>query len=296
MASPELQTLITALRSAPPADDDDLIRMRTNLEELVASVPLPDDVLCEPVRAGDVAAEWVTAPGSAADRAIVYFHGGGYAIGSVNTHRMLVGEIARATGARLLSVDYRLAPEHPFPAAVQDAVAAYRFVLGCGLDPEHVAVAGDSAGGGLAAASLLALRDAGDRLPAAAVLLSPWLDLTLTSDSMRSKADQDPLVRREGLQRMAEAYLAGTDAKTPTASPVYGDLRGLPPLLIHVGTAEVLLDDASLFAARARKAGVEVELEIWDEMIHVWHAFGSVLPEATQAIERIGAYVRAKLG
>jgi acetyl esterase/lipase len=212
-------------------------------------------------------------------------------MGSIESHRQLVANLSAASDAPVLNVSYRLGPEHPYPAAVEDAMAAYRFALSTGLDPTSVAIAGDSAGGGLTVACLVALRNAGDPLPAAGVCISPWFDLTLTSESMRSKADVDPMVDHRKLSMLAEAYLAGTDPKTPTASPLFADLTDLPPLLVHVGTREVLLDDSTRFCERARSAGVDVELAIWEEMFHVWHAFADLLPEGHEAIDEIGGYL-----
>jgi acetyl esterase/lipase len=204
--------------------------------------------------------------------------------------------VSRAAGARVLLIDYRLAPEHPFPAAVDDATRAYQFLLASGIQPARAAIAGDSAGGGLTVASLLALRDAGARLPAAGVCLSPWFDLTMSGGSIRSKAAVDPMVQGENLGRMAQAYLGTADAKLPLASPLFADLRGLPPLLVHVGTAEVLLDDSIRFAERARAADVDVTLDEWDDMVHVWHAFAAFLPEAREAMQRVGAFLRRRWG
>jgi acetyl esterase/lipase len=226
---------------------------------------------------------------------VLYLHGGAYVIGGVHTHRGLTGGVSRSSGARVLSVDYRLAPEHPYPAAVEDAVAAYGFLLEQGIRPEAIAIAGDSAGGGLTVATLLALREAGEPLPAAGVLISPWLDLSLSGETLKTKAAEDPLVTQDLLARTAEAYLAGADPTTPTASPLFADLAGLPPLLVQVGSAETLLDDSRRFAERAVAAGVDVTLEVWDEMIHVWHAFAGLLPEADQAVGGIGEYLRERL-
>jgi acetyl esterase/lipase len=264
--------------------------------ELQATVtPPPADVSYEPVSADGVPAEWTAAPGARSDRALVYFHGGGYCLGSIATHRGLVARIARESGVRVLSVGYRLAPEHPYPAAVTDAVSAYRFVLGQGLAPAHIAFAGDSAGGGLVVAALVAARDTGLDLPAAGACISPWLDLTLSGDSMKTKAPEDPMVTPDDLRLFAEAY-AGANLRATTASPLFANLRGLPPLLLQVGTAEVLLDDARRFATAAREAEVDVSLRVWDDMIHVWHAFADLLPEGAQAVRQLAGFVAKRLG
>jgi epsilon-lactone hydrolase len=226
------------------------------------------------------------------DRVLLYLHGGAYQIGSPATLRHLVALISDAARTRVLSVDYRLAPEHPFPAAVDDTLTAYRWLLANGTDPARIAIAGDSAGGGLTLAALVALRDAGVPLPAAAVAMSPWTDLALTGESLRTRAEADFMLQPAGMRETADTYLAGEDPHHPYASPLYADLRGLPPLLIHVGDAEVILDDSTRFAARARDAGVDVTLEVWDEMPHVWHAFAGLLPEADQAVARIGSWLR----
>ena len=296
MASAELQMVIDLLRAGPIPRDATFVEQRQGMENLTAMAPLPEDVSFTPLEVGGRRAEWVAAPGASEDEVLLYLHGGGYCIGSIATHRMLTAELSRAAGVRVLLLDYRLAPEHPFPAAVDDAVAAYRFLLDSGLDRRRLAIAGDSAGGGLTAATLLALRDKDVPLPAAAALLSPWLDLALSGESMDGKAEADPIVQREPLQRMADAYLGSADARTPLASPLFADLRHLPPLLVHVGTAETLLDDSRRFAERAEAAGVDVTLEVWDDMVHVWHAFGFILPEARDANARIGRFLRQHLG
>lgn len=295
MPGPEIQVVIEMLRANPPLAGGDLLEMRAGMAATADAAPLPEGVRLEPVDAGGVPAEWTAAPGVSEERAVLYLHGGGYVMGSVATHRGLVAGISQASGARVLSVDYRLAPENPYPAAVEDAVGAYRHLLAEGLAPARIAVAGDSAGGGLTLATLLALRDAGEPLPAAGVCISPWTDLGQSGESMRTRADEDPMVSRDLLQQMADAYLAGADVKAATASPCFADLAGLPPLLIQVGSAEVLLDDSRRVAERARAVDVPVDLEEWEGMIHVWHAFALLLPEARQAIERIGGYLRERL-
>jgi acetyl esterase/lipase len=223
---------------------------------------------------------------------IYYLHGGGYTMGSISTHRELISRLSRAARARAFAIDYRLAPEDPFPAAVEDSTSAYRWLISSGVDPARLAIAGDSAGGGLTLATLVALRDKGDPLPAAAVCLSPWVDLEGLGESMTARDEVDPMVHRDSLLVAAKAYLGHADPHTPLAAPLYADLRGLPPLLIQVGTAETLFDDATRLAERARAAGVEVVVEPWDEMFHVWQFCASLLPEGQQAIDRIGEFVR----
>lgn len=295
MASPELEVVIGMLRSASPLAGGTLLEKRARMELQTTLAPPPADVRYEPASAGGVPAEWTAAAGARSDRALVYLHGGGYCLGSIATHRALVARIARESGVRVLSVGYRLAPEHPHPAAVEDAVAAYRFVLGQGLAPAQVAFAGDSAGGGLVVAALVAARDAGLPLPAASACISPWLDLTLSGDSTTSKAPEDPMLTPEDLRLFAGAY-AGANLHAATASPLFADLAGLPPLLLQVGGAELLLDDSTRLAAAARAAGVEVSLRVWDDMIHVWHAFADLLPEGAQAVRQLAAFVRRRLG
>ena len=296
MASEQLKTVIELLKASPMVAGASVEEMRKGMEAMTALTPLPEGTACTAVSADGVPCEWTATPGVDQSRAILYLHGGGYVIGSIATHRSLVARLSAASDARALSVDYRLAPEHPFPAAVDDATTAYRWLLGQGLDPARIVVAGDSAGGGLAVATLLALRDAGDPLPAAGVCISPWVDLEGTGPSMTTKASEDPMVQRDGLLQMAESYLGGRDPRTPLAAPLHAELAGLPPLLVHVGTAETLLDDSTRLADKARAAGVDVELECWDEMIHVWHAFAPLLPEADRAIARIGEYVLKRTG
>lgn len=295
MASPEIKTIIDMLR-ANPMMQGDVLEMRAGMSAATDNIPMPEGVSIEAVDANGVPAEWTDADGVGQNAAIVYLHGGGYTMGSLNSHRGLVANLSRATGARALSVDYGLAPENPFPKAVEDAVRAVQYVHAQGIAPNRVVVAGDSAGGGLAAATLIALRDRGIGQAAAGVLISPWLDLTNSGATMKSHAAADPMVSDELLEKCSAAYLKGQDAKNPLASPLFADLADLPPLLVHVGTAEVLLDDARRFTEAARKAGVDITLEEWDEMIHVWHTFAGMLPEAQQAIDQIGAFVKDRLG
>ena len=296
MASAELDTIIQLLRAEPLAGVRTFEEMRSNMEASAALVALPTDIRVEQVDAGGVPAEWISIGTSEPHGVILYLHGGGYCICSVNTHRDLVARVARATGARALLIEYRLAPEHPFPAGLDDAVSAYRWLLAQGVSLARIVIGGDSAGGGLTAATLVALRDAGDPSPAGAFCISPWMDLVLEGESVTSKADAEPMVTRELLAMMAEAYAGAQDLREPLLSPVFAGLAGLPPMLVQVGTAEVLLDDSTRFAERAKAAGVDVTLEVWDEMIHVWHVYAEMLPEAQQAIDRIGEWVRERVG
>lgn len=294
MTDKGIEAVRAHLAKLPPADSLTVAQRRAQYERAEKAFPTPPEVKVEHVTAGTVPAEWLSPPGARPEAAVLYLHGGGYVIGSPRSHRHLAAAIGVAANTSVLLPDYRLAPEHPFPAAVDDAVAAYRWLLSRAIAPGRIVIAGDSAGGGLTVATLLALRDAGVPRPAAGVCISPWVDLTCGGGSYATRAAADPIVTREGVDAMATAYLAGKDSKTPLASPLFADLHGLPPLLIQVGDAEVLLDDAVLLAERARKAGVEATLDVWDEMVHVWHWFFPMLDEGQAAIDRIGEFVRAR--
>jgi epsilon-lactone hydrolase len=257
---------------------------------------LPPETAVEPVTTRGVPGEWIRPAGARTDAALLYLHGGGYVIGSPRSHRHLAEAIARAAGIACLLPDYRLAPEHAFPAAVDDAVAAYRWLIeDRKIAPGRIAIAGDSAGGGLTVVALVAIRDARLPLPAAGVCISPWTDLTCSAPSYETRAARDPIVLLPNIAVMAKTYLGATDPRTPLASPLFADLTGLPPLLIHVGTDEVLLDDAARLAERGRAAGVDVSYEAWEEMIHVWHWFLPWLDEAQAAVGKIGGFVRGHL-
>jgi monoterpene epsilon-lactone hydrolase len=296
MPSQQLETLINMLRSLPRSQGLSPQEARASFEKSTSLIRIPEDVRCQPLDANGIPAEWVVTPGAQDDKVVFFLHGGGYASGSINTHRELASRISRAAGARVLLINYRLAPEHPHPAALEDSLTAYRWLLSNGVSPNHTVIAGDSAGGGLTVATLVALRDAGDPLPAAAVCLSPWVDMEGKSESRRTKASLDPSVRPDDIALQAESYLGGADPKTPLASPLYADLHGLPPLLVQVGGAETLLDDSTRLAERAKAVGVDTTLEVWDEMPHVWQFFSFMLPEGQQAIDRIGEYIRKHVG
>lgn len=299
MASTELENLLTMFRSMGEQGlaEISVEEQRSRYDSLGSMFPTPEDVSVVALDANGVPCEWVGAPGARDDRVIMYVHGGGYVIGHIAGYREFGGRLSRATKARVLNVEYRLAPEHPHPAAVDDALTAYRWLLDDGIDPTRIAIAGDSAGGGLTVATLMAARDAGLPLPSAGVCLSPWTDLSQSGESMDTRAELDPLVGRVSLTQMAEHYLAGRKAtETPLASPLHGDLTGLPPLLIQVGTSEVLYDDSTRLAKQAEVAGVDVTLEPWEDMIHIFQIFAPILPEGQQAIDAIGVWLKPKLG
>ena len=300
MPSPEFQVAAEKIRNMPLPDESVLPAERRRLYEQSAQYPMPPEATTTPVDAGGVPCEWVLGRGADPGRRLLYLHGGGYVLGNLNTHRDLAAILSEMSGAATLAVDYRLAPEHPFPAAVDDALAAYRFLLDNGSDgpgrADDVYIAGDSAGGGLALATMLAARDAGLRFPDAAVSMSGWTDLTMSGGSFQSRLERDIRIRKAGLEGMAAAYLAGVDPRTPLASPLYADLEGLPPLLLQVGDPEVLLDDTRLLAEQARAAGIEVREEIWPDMFHVWQHQWASVPEARDAVERIGAFCKAHTG
>ena len=289
MANRALEELLVKLKSQPVDATATTESRRARMEQIRERVAA--DVKCEPVSADGVPAEWIVSPGAEPHRVLLYLHGGGYVIGSINSHRAMIARIARASRARAIAIDYRLAPEHPFPAAVEDATRAYRWLLAQGNAARNMVIAGDSAGGGLTLAVLATLRTAGDPMPAAAVTISPWTDLEGTGDSMRSNAGRDQTVAVEDLGEMARMYLGTSDPKNPLASPLYADFRGFPPLLIQVGAAEGLLDDSTRVAKRAKAAGVEVELEIWEDMVHVWQIYAKLLPAGQEAIDKIGKFI-----
>ena len=271
MADAEIEAIRAQLAARPrPAG---LAERRARLDALGAQYPPPPDVRVEPVDAGGVPAEWTTTPGADPSRVLLFLHGGGYISGSIASHRHMVAQAGREARARTLALGYRLAPERPFPAALEDAVAGYRFLLAQGVAPGRIALAGESAGGGCAVAALVSLRDAGAPLPACVWCSSPWTDLEMTGGSMATKAAVDPLISKPYLQELAAAYLDGADPRTPLASPLHADLRGLPPMLIQVGSAETLLDDSVRLAGAAGAADVGVTLRVWPDMIHAWHLF-----------------------
>jgi monoterpene epsilon-lactone hydrolase len=293
MSSSEIDAIRELLRSKPrPAG---FAERRERLDAIGSTSPPAGDIGLEPIDANGVAAEWSLAPGSDPSKVLLFFHGGGYCSGSIVSHRGMVTEAGRAAQARTLAVGYRLAPEHPFPAAIEDARSAYRFLLDQGVAPSKIAIGGDSAGGGLTLALMTSVRDAREPLPACAWLVSPWVDLRMSGANLAEKAAIDPLISKPYLEELASAYLAGADPANPLVSPLNADLAGLPPLLVQVGSAETLLDDAVRIARRAGAADVRVNLEIWPHMIHAWHLWAAQLEAGRRAIASGGAFIRAHL-
>jgi acetyl esterase/lipase len=269
---------------------------RARLDEVGSCWPVAGDVKLDAVDLDGVAGEWSIVPGSDASRVLLFFHGGGYCSGSIRSHRRMVTEAGRAAGVRTLAVGYRLAPEHPFPAALDDALTAWRWLRKQGIASAQIAVGGDSAGGGLTVALMNRLRDGKEPLPGCAWLVSPWTDLTMSGATLASKDTVDPIIHRGYLGELADAYLpAGMDRGDPRASVLYADLRGLPPTLIQVGSDETLLDDAARFAAAAGAAAVPVTLQIWPHMIHAWHLWNAHLEPGRRALASAGEFIRRHL-
>jgi len=269
------------------------VQRRQRLDEVGSIWPVADDVNLELVDLDGVPGEWSIAPGSDATRVLIFFHGGGYCSGSILSHRRMVAEAGRAAGTRTLAVGYRLAPEHPFPAALDDALTVWRYVQNQGVAAKHIAIGGDSAGGGLTVALINRLRNAREELPGCAWLVSPWTDLAMSGETLTTKDAIDPIIHKGYLGELADAYLpAGMDRKDPQISPLYADLKGLPPTLIQVGSAETLLADATRFAAAAGAADVPVTLEIWPHMIHAWHLWNAHLEPGRRALANAGSFIR----
>jgi len=274
--------------------DTSFVERRAQVESFSKAFAMPGGVRVEADHLGGVPVEWIVPDGAAEAPVLFHLHGGGYVLGNPAASRPLTTAFALKSGARVVSIDYRLAPENPFPAAVEDALKAYRALLAQGFAPGGVAFGGESAGGGLAVATMLAARNAGLAMPASAFAISPWTDMTCSAESFDTLAHLDPMLTRRALKEMADAYLAGASEADPYASPLYGDLEGLPPLLIHVGSDEVLLDDAVGLHARAAACGVECSLAVWDGMIHVWHMFHPMLADGDRAIDTLVDFVRSR--
>ena len=293
MANAEMDTIRRMLAERPRPTG--LAERRLRLDGLGSQYATAPDVHVEREASSGFGAEWTWVPGADPARVIMFLHGGGYVSGSIASHRHMLSQAGREAGVRTFAVDYPLAPEHPFPAALDCAVAAYCFLLSEGYEPRHIAIAGESAGGGLAVAAMVRLRDEGKGLPGCAWCSSPWVDLANTGATMESKAAEDPLISKPYLTELAAMYVQGTDPSMPLVSPLYADLRGLPPMLIQAGSAETLLDDAVRLAGAASCAGVRVTLQVWPDMIHAWHLFYQQLADGRRALAEAGAYVRAGL-
>ncbi|MDQ6434798.1 alpha/beta hydrolase [Mesorhizobium sp. LHD-90] len=287
--------VVRALLTSQPRPTS-LAERRERLDAVASAYGVAPDIRFDPVSVGGCEAEWSLAPGSDPSKVLLYFHGGGYCSGSIKSHRGMVGETGRAARVRTLALGYRLAPENPFPAALEDATAAFEFLLAQGIGPDRIAIGGDSAGGGLSLALMQRLRDAGKALPAATWLVSPWVDLEMTGATIDSKAAIDPLIHRDYLEQLAANYLAGHDPRDPLVSPLYADLSGLPPVLVQVGSAETLLDDAVRIAGKLGEADVPTRLEVWPHMIHAWHLWSAKLTAGRQAMQSAGRFIAEALG
>ena len=294
MSNAEMDALRAQLAANPRPTD--MAERRARINALGSQYTIPADVRIKAVSANGVAAEWTTTPSADPSRVVMFLHGGGYVSGSLDSHRHMVAQLGREAHARTLALGYRLAPEHPFPAALEDTLAGYRFLLAQGIAPQRIALCGESAGGGLAVATMISLRDAGGPLPACAWLSSPWTDLAQGGETMTTKDEIDPLIHKPYLDELAAAYMHGADVRNPLVSPICADPHGLPPLLIHVGSAETLLDDSVRIAAIAGAAGVRVTLDIWPDMIHAFSLFFPQVAVARQALAQVGGFVRAMTG
>lgn len=266
---------------------------RSRQEKSARFFKIPKDIHCQAFKIKDITAEWISCSG-AEDGVILYLHGGAYSLGSINIHREYLARLAIATRRKVLAINYRLAPEQPFPAALEDALMAYRWLLEQGTNSSHIVIAGDSAGGGLTIATLVSLRDAGDHLPACAVCISPWVDLTLPAKPINSSTSIDPILNFSLLEMYARQYAGNLERNLPLISPVFADLKGLPPLLIHVGTNEILLDQATQIMENAKNAGVQVTLETWEGMFHVFQIL-AFLPETQKSLEHINMFINSNL-
>ncbi len=293
--NPVLKKIINAKLSNPYSNKKSIQELR---EEHIASgsiIPLPENTDYEYVDANGVPSEWITCNKTNSDGVFMFIHGGGYYRGSTKASRATVARISSVSGLRCLSINYRLAPEHPFPAAINDTYQAYKWLLGQGIRSKDIVVGGISAGGGLTLALLIKLIITKHPLPAGAIPISPWTDMTQSGETMKSNAESDPSISKEYLDRWAKLYLAGASPETPLASPLFADVVGLPPLLIQVGSAETMLDDSRRFAEKAKNSLVDVEYEVWKDMFHGWHGSAHILNDAQMAIESIGRFCRKVL-
>lgn len=284
--------LIRYLVAAKFNPDKTIDEIRRGAESLTKLTGFPSQTHVEKIQLNSISAEWVFANEARKDRAILYLHGGGYNFCSPNTHRELCAYISMASSAKVLLLDYHLAPEHPFPAALEDATQAYRWLLKNGFAGNNIALAGDSAGGGLAIATSIALRDDGNPTPSSIACISPWTDLTMSGDSIKTHSVIDPMLNLQSMKLMASNYIGDNDPRNPLISPIFANLEAIPSTLIHVGSDEMLLDDAIRMAEKAKSAGVDVTLKIYDKMWHVWHLNARLMPEAKNAVTKFGSFIR----
>lgn len=296
MPSVEAERILTELYSAKNAPRPELAERRREWLARAEAAPLPDGIKTSAVTAGGVISEWVEHEDCIDDAVILFMHGGGFVSGAPITHRKLAAHLSKASNMKVLLPDYRLAPEHPFPAGVRDGLSVYGALLSDGVPARRIAFAGDSAGGGLVTSIVLSLKEVAGPMPASISLLSPWLDLTNSSASYQENAESDPTISHAQHEEVAPIYYDQADPKNPLISGLFGDLAGLPPTLVQVGDIEVMLDEARLFAERAQAAGVTVELDVWERMWHVWQQYVPDVPEAQQAIDKMAAFIRRHLG
>ena len=287
-----LKNIIHAKLKNPYTENKTIDQLRKETEEAGNKIPLPKNTKFKRVSVGNIDAEWITCGEVETDKIFMFIHGGGYYRGSIAATRATVARISAEAKVRCLSIEYRLAPEHPFPAAIDDTFTAYNWLLKEGLNPKNIIVSGQSAGGGLCLALLLKLKEKNSFQPRGAVALSPWTDLTQSGKTMKINADIDPVISKKYLDRMANLYLAKTSNMSPLASPLYGELSGLPPLLVQVGSAETMLDDSRRFVKKAKEAKVDVQIEVWKDMFHGWHGSAHILKDAEEAIKSIGLFCR----
>jgi acetyl esterase/lipase len=278
------------------AKDSTVVEQRAKFERISGITKLAKDVEINKLQVNGIPVEWITTPQTRSDYVILYTHGGGYTMGLYNSQRDYIARLGRAAGMRVLAVDYRVAPEHPFPAGLEDATTAYRWLLSKGYEPEKISLAGESSGSGLALSMLINLRDAGDSLPACVVCFSPQTDLALTGESVKTKAKADVINRPFDVAGNAARYAGAYDVRNPLISPLYADLKDLPPLLIHVGSEDILLNDSTRFADRAGEAGVDVSLKVWQGMLHAFPLQAAFIPEARKSIEEASLFIRDKVG
>ena len=287
-----LKNIIAAKRKNLYTESKTIDQLREETLTAGALIPLPDNTKFKRILAGNIYAEWITCGDVDIEKTFMFIHGGGYYRGSIAATRATVARISAEAKVRCLSIEYRLAPEHPFPAAIDDTYTAYNWLIKEGLNPKNIIVSGQSAGGGLCLALLLKIKENNGIQPKGVVALSPWTDLSQSGKTMITNANTDPVISKKYLDRMANLYLSKTPSITPLASPLYGDLSGLPPMLVQVGSAETMLDDSKRFVERAKEAKVDVQIEVWEDMFHGWHGSAHILKDAKEAIQSIGLFCR----